>query len=165
MTALCPKCQQIYTPTAKQAARGAARGEWICSPCCNARRRDYLARRAAAGLPPFAKPNYPVKKRAYYLQHKNDPGAKESRRVRGINERLNPDFNYKHAARNTVNRAIRRGYLVRPGSCAACGDGGPIEAHHWRGYDKEFHLDVQWLCVPCHKKADAEQKAVAGGDC
>lgn len=156
MTVLCPKCQQIYTPTAKQAARGATRGEWICSPCCNARRRVYLAKRAAAGLPKFASPIYPLNAKRYRDKCKTIPKHRELRRLRDKAVRSRPGFGEKSKARDAIRRAIKRGRMVRPLECSKCGSGGNIQAHHWKGYAKEFRLDVQWLCPRCHWLADAK---------
>ncbi len=65
------------------------------------------------------------------------------------------------AARKAVSVAIHSGRLA-PEPCARCGlaprraNGRQrIEAHHWKGYDPEFWLDVQWLCKPHHAEADA----------
>jgi hypothetical protein len=57
-------------------------------------------------------------------------------------------------ARAAVKRAVADGRLIRPNTCSKCPNSGPIEAHHYRGYEKEFWLVVEWLCVPCHKQAD-----------
>lgn len=67
-------------------------------------------------------------------------------------ELLHPE---KRKASRAVLRAIKRGALVRPTVCEACGreppptrDGKPsIQGHH-RDYTKR--LDVTWLCIPCH---------------
>ena len=66
----------------------------------------------------------------------------------------------KTAAHDILNRAVKRGTVVRPDHCLACGakpkpflsGRSPIQAHHWHGYNNP--LDVVWLCVPCHRKAD-----------
>lgn len=68
----------------------------------------------------------------------------------------------KYEAHRLVNGALRRGDLVRPAICEACGryDGwngeplpgrGVIEAHH-RDYTKPF--DIEWLCRLCHGEVD-----------
>ncbi len=54
-------------------------------------------------------------------------------------------------AQAQVNYAIRKGLLVRPERCEACGVAGRIEAAH-RDYDKP--LDVRWLCLSCHRRWD-----------
>ena len=57
-------------------------------------------------------------------------------------------------ARNEVQKAFRRGDLIRPESCQLCGDTPEkrkkplIVAHHWRGY--EYPLDVWWICNSCN---------------
>ena len=59
-----------------------------------------------------------------------------------------------------VHNAIRKGTLIRPSKCENCGNEFPLKgrekltAHHWKGYEEEFYLDIVWLCVDCHKEAD-----------
>lgn len=49
-----------------------------------------------------------------------------------------------------VRRAIEKGLLERPLSCAMCGrEKCRINAHH---DDCNFPYDVMWLCSSCHKK-------------
>ena len=51
--------------------------------------------------------------------------------------------------------AVKRGKIEKPELCSNCQIkpklSEQIEAHH-KDYSKPF--DVEWLCVPCHKKAD-----------
>ena len=54
-----------------------------------------------------------------------------------------------YKAKNAVSNAVRDGKMTRGVLCQFCGTYGPLHAHH-RDYDKT--LDVQWLCVPCHKQ-------------
>ena len=55
----------------------------------------------------------------------------------------------------TVQRAVRRGLLTRPDTCSQCGASGLIEGSH-DDYSKP--LDVQWLCVLCHRRKDASTR-------
>lgn len=55
----------------------------------------------------------------------------------------------KKTAQNILNYAVRVGRIIRPETCSRCGAAGRIEAHH---HDYAKPLDVQWLCVPCHKE-------------
>ena len=48
-----------------------------------------------------------------------------------------------------VQRALISGQLKKDVLCKYCGTYGALEAHHCN-YDKP--LDVQWLCVPCHRQ-------------
>lgn len=64
-----------------------------------------------------------------------------------------------------VRRALLRGDLIKPDRCEACGlleseVAGGLEAHHYLGYAREHYLDVQWLCVPHHKEAEREKRAI-----
>jgi len=66
--------------------------------------------------------------------------------------RHNPEKNKAH---NVVHAAIKAGKLIRPSSCARCGDCPPpardgrsqLHAHH---EDHSKPLDVEWLCAFCH---------------
>lgn len=50
-----------------------------------------------------------------------------------------------------VRKAIDAGRIVRSENCERCGASGRIEGHHW-SYADEHVLDVEWLCVSCHRK-------------
>lgn len=64
-------------------------------------------------------------------------------------EREHPEIK---AAQRAVYRAVKRGDLVRPTSCSACGlEHRRIEAHH---DDYSRQLDVIWLCSRCHRQRD-----------
>jgi hypothetical protein len=72
----------------------------------------------------------------------------------------------KLAARSAANVAVRRGDLPRPNDlpCVDCGhvvadDGKRHEYDHHRGYERAMWLDVQAVCVPCHKKRDSPKVA------
>ena len=60
----------------------------------------------------------------------------------------------KHKAHTAVGTAVRSGRLIKPIKCSICGNGGRIEAHHWKGYDEKYWLDVQWVCHLCHESID-----------
>lgn len=56
-------------------------------------------------------------------------------------------------AHHAVGRALRSGRLVRPEVCERCGKiptTRGLHAHHYKGYELEHVLDVQWLCGSCH---------------
>lgn len=56
----------------------------------------------------------------------------------------------RHHARRAVQKAVKRGSIVRPLTCERCGAGSP-QAHH-ANYEDRFA--VRWLCVLCHRRAD-----------
>lgn len=55
------------------------------------------------------------------------------------------------AAHMKVQRAIKRGDLVRPTVCEECGKTAKIEAAH---FDYAKPLEVRWLCRSCHSLED-----------
>jgi hypothetical protein len=57
-------------------------------------------------------------------------------------------------ARGAISNALHLGKMVRPNNCQICGAAEKLEAHHWRGYEKEHWLDVQWLCHAHHLEAE-----------
>jgi hypothetical protein len=70
----------------------------------------------------------------------------------------------KKQARHLVNQAVTRGKLPRPDSipCSDCGHvsvaGERHEYDHHLGYDAEHHMDVQAVCVPCHKAREKTRR-------
>lgn len=61
-------------------------------------------------------------------------------------------------ARYYIHNAIRDGKIKRSEYCEKCGtkDWGikrsMIEAHHYKGYEPQNWLSVQWLCTNCHRE-------------
>lgn len=86
-------------------------------------------------------------KKAAYRQ--TDAG-KASQRERDAKQRAK--WPERRRARSAVSNALAAGKKKKPKHCCSCGSQhkGPIEAHHWKGYEEEFWLDVLWLCKPCH---------------
>lgn len=75
-------------------------------------------------------------------------GTKPERRqqLARLSERYMQDPVRRKAIRITWG-AIRRGRLVRPDVCSACGETCKPEGHH---DDYSEPLEVRWLCKPCH---------------
>jgi hypothetical protein len=63
-------------------------------------------------------------------------------------KQAHPERKKAHAA---VYEAVKAGHLVRPSVCSLCPRTLNIQAHH---VDYSRPLDVQWLCKPCHARAD-----------
>jgi len=56
----------------------------------------------------------------------------------------------KARARQQVKEALRRSAIKKPSVCTRCkGSGARLEAHHG---DYSKPLEVEWLCVLCHKE-------------
>jgi hypothetical protein len=57
-------------------------------------------------------------------------------------------------ARAMLGKAIRDGLLTKPKICKNCGGSNRrIEAHHFKGYEREHWYTVEWLCSRCHRLA------------
>lgn len=58
------------------------------------------------------------------------------------------EFKKRRYVRLEIQKAIRKGEIVRPETCQLCaGKKGGIEAHHV-DYGKPY--EIKWLCSPCH---------------
>jgi len=88
--------------------------------------------------------------RAYHRRAGQLPSckAKNSKRLK--------DWRIRHpervAAQEQARRALRRGELVRPSTCAHCGNTRKLEMSH-TDYSKP--IDIEWLCHKCHRLKDA----------
>lgn len=65
----------------------------------------------------------------------------------------------KHNARNLLAYAVKVGKVFKPSACEGCGAILCRIAGHHSDYDKP--LDVQWLCVKCHKEVHVEARRSA----
>ena len=63
------------------------------------------------------------------------------------------DIQKKYSLATKLNNAIITKKMSKPSVCEKCGDTGLIHGHH-DDYSKP--LEVQWLCVSCHRKLHAE---------
>lgn len=61
-------------------------------------------------------------------------------------------FPERKVAAMAVRDAIRKGDLVRPRTCSACGTYSALIQGHHDDYSKP--LEVRWLCPSCHHHAD-----------
>ncbi len=60
----------------------------------------------------------------------------------------------KSLAHEAVGIALKRKKLKKE-NCEVCGTDKKIEGHHYKGYDPENWLKVQWLCAFHHRQAEA----------
>ena len=56
-------------------------------------------------------------------------------------------WNKRQNARAYLFQAVKKGKIIRPKFCEACGEIGKVFAHH-EDYSKP--LQVNWLCRDCH---------------
>lgn len=58
-----------------------------------------------------------------------------------------------------LNKAVKKGIVIRPDHCLFCGSGGRIEAHH---IDYSDPLNVLFLCICCHRAQHRKSKQGIG---
>jgi hypothetical protein len=129
---ICPLCEKEFQPIGPSG---------YCKPCqkVNKKRYQSIWGRTEKG-------------KANYARYRN----KESYKIYTRNRYQAMDENIKKA-RYAVSNAVRDGKLHRPNKCQKCNkrDWGikrsMIEAHHYKGYEPENWLVVEWLCTDCHR--------------
>jgi len=105
---------------------------------------------------------HPEKKKVHaarYRERKPEVGAAQKRRYREANRAVMQDKQRqyrasdrrKDAARCQARRAIASGRLAKSVLCQGCGKTGRLEISH-NDYDKP--LEVEFLCVTCHRRKD-----------
>lgn len=99
----------------------------------------------------------PVKYEAYLARKRAEDGARrqarpgyDAKRKKRWRERNPERAKLMRSVNQAVHKAVKSGKLVRPGNCSECGKKCTPEAHHAKGYRKEFWLVVEWLCRKCH---------------
>lgn len=85
---------------------------------------------------------------AWAKWYRSTPKDKESSRKRV--KKWQADNKHKHATHESLHRAIRSKRVIRPNFCENCRKECKPEAHHHKGYAREFRFDVIWLCRSCH---------------
>jgi len=68
----------------------------------------------------------------------------------------------KILASRAVERALHAGVITKQEVCSECGIKLKVVAHHYKGYQPENWLVVQWLCHKCHMKK--HRKLTTGED-
>ncbi len=92
-------------------------------------------------------------KTRYILTENQQERKNKLARIKRLNSRGETE---KNTARQSVNRAIKRGILIRPDRCEICGiSDKKLVAHH---PDYNQHLTVLWICSPCHSAVHYDKK-------
>ena len=117
------------------------------NPKCKSCRKEFARTKRGKGLQAIRGTRYRLTDEG---KRKHRADAKKSRGT----------WPLKHMARDAVNHAVNSGKLEKPDCCSICGNGGVIHGHH-DSYEKEFWLDVRWLCVKCHNMVHLKQMEVA----
>ena len=136
-----------------------------CADCRNEVAKDYAAKKRKSpafreAARDYARNRWATDKsyREADLKRKRklweDEEFREEQAAKKRKQRANPDYRPKYLARRRLSYALKVGKVLKPTTCEVCGGAGrKIEAHHHRGYEPEFALEVQWLCSACHGKA------------
>lgn len=120
-------------------------GQVFCNDCQTFKGVDHFQKRNGRPLSPCVACR--AKRCQKYVAdgHRNYPGSSEDRRQQIYAWAARNKE--KRAAHQAVQYALRKGKLKRL-PCESCGE--PKSHAHHRDYSQK--LDVQWLCVVCHKK-------------
>ncbi len=148
-TKTCIKCKRNLPVTCFSKHKREKDGlQWWCKECVNEYDKTYVEKPDALETKRLYRVSAKNKARQkrYYTSEKGLLAAKNNRE-RHVQERV---------ARSEVYKAVLRGDMIKPDSCAQCneqrdGKNKRIEAHHYLGYEPEHWLDVIWLCTKCHR--------------
>jgi hypothetical protein len=127
---ICTRCGEWrpWSDFYADAAKPSGHKPW-CKTCCNRQQKD-------AGR--------------YTKWYWKDP--EHSRELKRTVAKNNPVVrdrkNEEGRARSVLDKAVKRGDVVRPAVCELCGAECKPEGHH---EDYSQPLAVQWLCCRCHK--------------
>lgn len=141
----CRECQAEIFPTPNQVKHA----NLVCSSCRSAyekawrRRRNEEGRHVVSGKMP--REYHRAYDRVYFLDESN----RQRRNALMRKYTKDPTLRVRHIARWKVTRAVKSGRLVKQ-PCEVCGLTA-VQAHH-DDYSKP--LDVRWLCITHHAKAE-----------
>jgi hypothetical protein len=113
-----------------------------CRLCANAMHATYMATRRTTYSDPSYDPG------AYYRRYKP--------RLSAYRDQWAARYPERKFAHKAVERALRSGRLTKPTACERCGTTGRLEGHH---PDYTQPLQVIWLCVTCHRRQTASDRA------
>ena len=128
LTYRCPSCGQVkrVSDFYFDKTRSTAHARH-CKTCVTTRQREHMASNPEA--------------------RKRHNARKEARR------RTTPNGQVRLAVKAAIRGAVQCGALKKPDYCCLCGQVGPVEAHHIRGWDTvEALFDIRWVCQQCHIK-------------
>lgn len=125
-------------------AKGVLGRQARCKECRNAVDRD---RRSHAPAAKERRAILSFLKRADTAARK-EASAKANQEASKKRRARSPEQREHKRAHVMVRAAIKRGDLRRPEACSKCGKMTKVHGHH-ADYSKP--LDVEWLCVSCHR--------------
>lgn len=98
------------------------------------------------------------KREKLWREQNPDMHRRKKRRWRDANRQQERDrhkqqrerFPEKQKARRAAHYALTTNRLVMPDQCESCGKDTKLTMHHYRGYEEEHWLAVEFLCGDCH---------------
>ncbi len=148
MKAKCRNCKVVKTLDNFYLSKTDRNGhKATCKDCARQRSRDYYLRNREDQIE-YSRQWYSknrAKKLTYQKKYNKDNQEKVFARVIGENRSI------KGKARQALHYAIKKGELQRQ-PCEVCGE-VKVDAHHHKGYEKQYWLDVKWLCHKHHGEA------------
>ena len=148
-----PECIECSTPFIARTTL-----QKFCSKRCSWRRKTRAWRQKNPKRSVQAVQRYRAKHPETPRSVSNRYYARNSEKVKKRTKEYKKFHKDRHYAHFLIGAMLYFGLLVRPAHCSKCGKECKPQAHHHRGYSKEYVLDIVWLCVPCHSAADLALK-------
>lgn len=151
VTKCCPKCHSVkeLSAFAKHSCSKSGVSSW-CKVCLKALNKDYRIRnktRRKQYLRQWREEHYDLHKESVRRYKSKNKAAVRAARFRCYYKNIGIS-RMKRRARAAVERALKRGAIIKPLVCSFCGLIGRLHAHH---HDYNSQLDISWLCQSCHK--------------
>lgn len=100
-------------------------------------------------------PYFVKKEKEYYKKWYKENGRKRKENYQDIIMNWIIHHPKEKEASEKLNRAIKKGIIVKPEICSICNIKTKLVGHH-DNYDKP--LEVRWICQSCHKLIHAKNK-------
>lgn len=173
-TKKCFRCKNVYPIDNFYINRAKKDGlDHLCKTCSKIRLKlNYLRNRIniIKGRKKYIKNNkgkVRISLKSYYLKYKdkinkysfnyhqeNKEKINKQTEARRKKAYLNPITRLRYQACGYLGQMVFQGKIKRK-PCEVCGE-KKSQGHHYKGYEKEHWLDVQWLCVKHHKEVHSE---------
>jgi len=148
MNKRCTKCGVVKPLELFKKAKLASYGRSShCKACCVKYSVAYFSRDMKRKRAVQRKYYNSKKKCGKHAEDMKDPI--KAARIREISRKARNRYPEKKKARETFQKAVRRGLIKRPDACSECFKVCKVDGHH-TDYSKPFV--VEWLCRACHRR-------------
>lgn len=126
-----------------------------CIKFCRDANRDQInARAAELRLQNLEENRVKHLERVHRYRDRHRSEERDRSNIRQTTQEYRDRFRDAHSAHSKLRYHITRGNIIKPTACSKCGKEGKIEGSH-DDYSKP--LEVEWLCVTCHRRKDSAQ--------